>query len=289
MPYQIFTDATADMSQSMLLDLPPVRIIPMQVQIGGTNYQYGPGGSISVDEFYRLQRGGQFAVTSQASPETCRALFEPILRSGMDILYLGFSSVMSGMYQVASVCAQELLDQYPQRKILCIDTLCGSVGEGFLVREAARLQAEGMSLDDLAQWVEAHKLQVCHWFTVDTFAHLKHGGRVSSASAAMGTMLQVKPMLHIDNDGALCATAKPRGHKKAMEAQLNKMKEGWDPNASKLVVIGHADRPSGAAELKALVTSRFPDAEIHIADIGPIIGAHTGPDMLALIYWGTNR
>ena len=289
MEYQIFTDATADMSESMLFGLPPVQIIPMQVHIGGQEYRYGPEGNITVSEFYRLQRSGQFAMTSQASPETCFSLFESALREGKDILYLGFSSAMSGMFQVANLCAKELRAQYPERMIMCIDTLCGSVGEGMLVCEVLRKQAEGISYEDLCIWILDNRLNICHWFTVDTFEHLKHGGRVSAASAFMGTMLNIKPMLHIDGDGKLCAMEKPRGSKKAMEAQLNKMQQGWDPEISNLVVIGHADCPERALELKEQVKKQFPAADIHLADIGPIIGAHTGPGMLALIFWGNVR
>lgn len=287
--YQIFTDATADMSESMTFGWPSVQILPMQVHIGERNYQYGPHGDITVSEFYRLQRTGQFAMTSQASPDTCMRLFEPYLQAGKDILYLGFSSALSGMYHSASLAAEELRQRYPERRIMCIDTLCASVGEGFLIREALRKQAEGTSYEDLCVWVLANRLNVCHWFTVDTFDHLKHGGRVSSASAVFGTMLQIKPMLHVDEEGKLAVTEKPRGQKKAMDAQLSKMKDGWKPALGKLVVVGHADCPDSAALLKSRVAEQFPDADIHIANIGPIIGAHTGPGMLALIYWGNNR
>lgn len=287
--YQIFTDATADMSESMTFGWPSVQILPMQVHIGEENYQYGPCGNISVDKFYSLQRSGQFAMTSQASPDTCMRLFEPYLRDGKDILYLGFSSALSGMFHAASLAAEELRQRYPDREIMCIDTLCASVGEGFLIREVLRMQAEGMSYQDLCIWVLSNRLKVCHWFTVDTFDHLKHGGRVSATSAVVGTMLQIKPMLHVDAEGKLAVMEKPRGQKRAMEAQLSKMKAGWMPETGKLVVIGHADCPEGAKLLKNHVADQFPDAEIHIANIGPIIGAHTGPGMLALIYWGNNR
>lgn len=287
--YQIFTDATADMSESMTFGWPAIQILPMQVHIADREYRYGPGGDITVDEFYRLQRSGQFAVTSQASPVTCMRLFEPYLRDGKDILYLGFSSALSGMYHSASLAAEELRQQYPERRIICIDTLCASVGEGFLLREASARQAGGASLDELAHWVEDVRLKVCHWFTVDTFEHLKHGGRVSAASAVVGTMLQIKPMLHVDEEGKLAVMEKPRGQKRAMDAQLAKMQAGWMPELGKLVVIGHADCPESAALLKRRVEEQFPEADVHVANIGPIIGAHTGPGMLALIYWGNNR
>ena len=130
---------------------------------------------------------------------------------------------------------------------------------------------------------------MCHWFTVDTFDHLKHGGRVSAASAVVGTMLGIKPLLHVDENGKLAAVEKPRGRKKAMEAQICRMKQGWIAPQSPLVIIGHGDCPDAAEELKQQVQSQFPEADIRIATIGPVIGAHTGPGMLALIYWGNNR
>ena len=187
------------------------------------------------------------------------------------------------------MAAEELREVYPERKIVCIDTLCASVGEGFLVREAARRQAGGMSLDELAAWVEENKLKVCHWFTVDTFEHLKHGGRVGAVSAAVGGVLNIKPLLHVTEKGVLEVAKKPRGSKQAMRAQLEQMKHGWTPDLGKLVVIGHADNPIGAINLRDQVQEQFPDADIHTADIGAVIGAHVGPGMLALIYWGTTR
>lgn len=287
--YQIFTDATADLCPSMLTGLPPVEVIPMEVEIGGRIYHYGPNGDISVREFYEMQRVGKYATTSQINPSTYFEHFEPCLRGGKNILYLCFSSGMSGTIQSAEFCIQELKEKYPDQIILCIDTRCASVGEGFLVREAARKQAEGLSIEELAKWVTAHCLQVCHWFTVDVFDHLRHGGRVSSTAAVVGTALQIKPLLHVDNAGKLAVVEKPRGRKRAITSQLNRMEQGWDQKSGKLVVIGHGDCPKDAELLKETVHTRFPDAHIYIAEIGPIIGAHTGPGMLALIYWGNNR
>jgi len=185
--------------------------------------------------------------------------------------------------------AQELHGQYPERKIFVVDTLCASVGEGFLVREAAARQAEGFSIEELLSWVNTHRMQVCHWFTVDTFEHLRHGGRVNAVAAAVGTVLGIKPLLHVDGAGRLQVTDKPRGRKKAMAAQLTKMEQGWNPDIGRLVLIGHGDNPDAAQLLGREVSQRFPDAQVHTASIGPVIGAHTGPGMLALIYWGDNR
>ena len=287
--YRIFTDAASDLGASMMEGLPPVTVIPMGVNIGDEVHTFGPNGDLSVSRFYSLQRAGHFASTSQANPESCKTAFEKALSSGYDVLYLGLSSGISGTTNSAKMAAEELREVYPERKIVCIDTLCASVGEGFLVREAARRQAGGMSLDELAAWVEENKLKVCHWFTVDTFEHLKHGGRVGAVSAAVGGVLNIKPLLHVTQEGVLSVAKKPRGSKQAMRAQLEQMADGWTPDLGKLVVIGHADHPLGAIALRDQVQDRFPDAEIHTADIGAVIGAHVGPGMLALIYWGTTR
>jgi DegV family protein with EDD domain len=146
-----------------------------------------------------------------------------------------------------------------------------------------------MDLDELAQWVTEHRLEVCHWFTVDTFDHLRHGGRVSAAAATMGTILQIKPLLHVDEKGGLQVAEKPRGSKRAMKTLLTHMEQGWMPETGKLVVIGHGDYPEGSEQLRKMIAERFPEAEIRTTDIGPVIGAHTGPGMLAVIYWGNNR
>lgn len=287
--YQIFTDATADLNLAMLTGLPPVEIIPMEVEISGGSYTCGPHEDISAEKFYELQKEGHFAATSQINPCTYFEYFEPCLRNGKDILYLCFTSGMSGTIQSALICIEELKEKYPDRTIICIDTLCASLGEGFLVREAARRQAEGFSIKELSEWVVEHRLQVCHWFTVDGFDHLKHGGRVSAAAAAVGTVLQIKPLLHVDDEGKLAVVEKPRGRKRAISSQIARMKQGWNPEIGKLVVVGHGACPEGAKQLKNAILSHFPDAEIVTADIGPVIGAHTGPGMLAVIYWGNNR
>ncbi len=287
--YQLFTDATADISVDMMAEMPEARVIPMNVEIGGREYIYGPGGTITAKEFYRLQREGSFATTSQVPPPTYFKFFEPCLREGKDILYLCFSSGMSGTYQSALLVADGLKKEYPERKIICLDTLCASVGEGFFVREAAQRQSEGFTLEELVEWAENHRFKVCHWFTVDTFDHLRHGGRVSPAAAAVGTVLQIKPLLHVDDEGCLQVTGKPRGRKRAISMQLSKMEQGWTPEVGKRVLIGHGDTPETAEVLRKEISDKFPEAEISITDIGPIIGAHTGSGMLAVIYWGSNR
>lgn len=287
--YQLFTDATADLTDVPMGGLPHVEIIPMQVEIGGQDYVYGPGGTITVDEFYALQKAGNFATTSQINPDVYFRHFEPCLQAGKDMIYLCFSSGLSATIQSAALCIQDLRQKYPERKIVCIDTLCASLGEGFFVREAARKQSEGLSFDEMVRWAEENRLKVCHWFTVDMFEHLRHGGRVSATAAVVGTMLQIKPLLHVDEEGKLEVVGKPRGRKKAIEMQISKLEQGWMPELGNLIIIGHGACPEGAELLRGEVAGRFPDAEVYTMDIGPIIGAHTGPGMLAILYWGSTR
>ena len=288
-PYQIFTDSTADCSPQWYKSLPPVGIVPMRVEIGGQEYLYGPDGTISVQRFYDLQKAGNYASTSQITPTQYFQSFEPALKAGNDVLYLCFSSGMSGTFQSAQVCVEELREEYPDRNIVCLDTLCASVGEGFLFCKAARRQAEGYTLEELSRWVTLHRLEVCHWFTVDVFDHLRRGGRVPAGTAVFGTALQIKPLLHVNQDGELAVVEKPRGRKQAIKAQLAKMEQSWLPEMGKTVVVGHGACPDGARVLQDAVQDRFPEATVLTADIGPIIGAHTGPGMLALTYWGNAR
>ena len=289
MGYQIFTDATADLNEEMLWGLPNLEIIPMEVLVGGGAYTYGPKGNLTVNQFYQMQKNGAFASTSQISPQNYKACFEPYLEAGQDVIYLGFSSGMSGTMNSAMICKQELEEEYPERKIICIDTLCGSVGEGLLVYEALRRQEEGMGIEELAMWASANCLNVCHWFTVDTFEHLKHGGRVSNVAAVAGSVLNIKPLLHVDDEGKLKVVEKPRGHKAALKATLSKMEAGWNPEMGSTVLIGHGDCLERAKECKNKILEQYLYADVHIANIGPVIGAHTGPGMLAVIYWGNNR
>lgn len=289
MSYRVFTDATADLPKDPLPGVDRLTVIPMTITLGGQEYTYGPGGNISVQDFYAGQRAGKFASTSQITPSTYFEYFEACLEAGEDILYLCFTSGMSGTYQTAQLCLDDLRERYPQRTMRCIDTRGASVGEGLLVAEAAQLQAEGMEMDELENWVLDHRFQACHWFTVDTFEHLKRGGRVSAAAAVVGTALQIKPMLRVSEEGVMEVVEKPRGSKRAMDALLGRMRKGWKPELSPTVFVGHGDCSERAEELRHLVQTEFPGAEIHIADIGPVIGSHTGPGMLALVFWGTER
>jgi DegV family protein with EDD domain len=288
--YKIFTDATADFSADMLRRYPLVEIIPMEVTVGGENFQYGgKGGNLTVKRFYAMQREGKFASTSQINPVTYYDYFEPVLKEGFDILYLCFSSTLSNCFNNARMCMDALWQKYPERKMFCVDTLTASVGESLLVGEAAKKQLEGWCIEELAAWSDQTKLKVCNWFMVDNFDHLKYGGRVSSITAMAGGLLNIKPLLHMNAKGELVVVQKCRGRRKAVSEKIKQMKEGWLPEISPSVIVGHGDDEEAAMMLKDAVIENFPKAEVNVAQIGPVIGAHTGPGMLALIYFGGNR
>lgn len=285
--YRLISDVTADLPDTLRDAVANVEFLPMAVKIGEEDYRFDR--SDSIRRFYALEREGQFAMTAQITPDAYREAFEPHLKAGRDVLYLCFSSGLSGQWNSVQLAAQELRAQYPDRRVLCVDTLAASIGEGLLVAEAAHRQAEGMDIDRLAEWVTDNRLRVCHWFTVDGFTHLHHGGRVSSTAAMFGSLLNIKPLLRVDEEGRLVVAQKLRGMQVALSALIDRMQQGWTPGMSRRIIIGHGDSPDRAALLGERLRQAFPDAEIHTAYIGPVIGAHTGPGMMALTYWGENR
>lgn len=289
MAYRIVSDVSADISEDLLRGMPEPILIPMDVTLGGEPHVYGPGGDLDNREFYAAQRAGKFASTSQITPEAYRTTFRTILEAGEDIVYLGLTQGLSSAYNNACLVAEELQEEFPGRKIFVVETYSASIGLGFLIYEALEKQRNGMSIEELVAWVEESRMHVAHWFTVDSFDHLKHGGRVGAAAAAIGTLLQIKPMLHLLEDGSLAVIDKPRGRKQAIRRQLDHMRNNWDTERGKLVLIGHGDDETAVMQLKEAVLSEYPDADVRTAWIGALIGAHTGPGMLALVYWAHKR
>ncbi len=287
--YLIITDAASDLGTEVVLKY-PLAVIPMSVEINGKTYLYGGDEStITCAEFYALEREGNFANTSRIGPEVYKDYFAKYLEQGMDILYLGFSSGLSGTFESACMAAEQIKEEYPERTIYCIDTLCASVGQAFLVLEALERQAEGYTMKELANWVGGHIFHVDHWFTLDTLSHLVKGGRISPAAASLSRIVQLKPMLRLNTQGKLIIHAKPRGHRKSLHLLMRQMEDHWLPLEGKRVIIGHGGMPEYAEELRRMVEERFPEAQTQIMEIGPVIGSHTGPGMLALIFWGDIR
>ena len=290
MSYRIYTDATADLHEQaeLLKDLPPLEIVPMKVEISGKEYTIGRDGDISASKFYKIYRNEKKATTTQINVgDYCKA-FEKSLAEGLDLIYFCFSSGMSGTIQTAKIAAGELAEKYPERKIIVVDTLGATFGIGILALEALKLQKNGMGIEELEAWAKESCMKMCYWFTVDDLQYLVYGGRLSAVSAAIGTMLNVKPVLHVDEAGKLAVREKIRGEKKLVDTLVKKL-GGWSKNGSEYVFLGYGDNYEKANMIRDKLMEKYPDSNIILAPIGPVIGAHTGPEILALIYWGNNR
>ncbi len=287
--YKLMTDATCDLPASILEQM-NIGVIPMEFEMAGEVYRHFPDGrEMGFHEFYEKVREGEMPKTSQINRMTYFKYFEPILKEGKDILYIAFSSGLSGTYQASVLAAEELEEKYPERRVVCVDSRSASVGEGLLVYAAALQKNKGITVDALADWVVRNRGHVCHWFTVDDLNHLRRGGRISPVMAVAGSALGIKPVLRVDDEGNLVTAFKVRGRKKAMESILEQMEKTAINPKEQVVIIAHGDCKEDAKSLKQMVKSRFHVKDEIISYVGPIIGTHTGPGMLALVFFGTER
>ena len=287
--YCIVTDSTCDLPANIVTDL-GITVIPMEFQLDGTTYlNYPDGRDYDFHAFYDALRAGKASTTSQVNYQTFLDTFTPILESGRDILYLAFSSGLSGTYNGSVIAANDLMEKYPGSKVISVDTLAASVGEGLLIYTAAKKREEGLSLDELAQWVTDNRLHLCHWFTVDDLNHLKRGGRISPAVAIIGTALGIKPVMHVDDEGHLIPVSKVRGRRKSLDALVEHMAETCDKPESQTIFIGHGDSKEDAEYVAKLVRQKFKVKNIILNYIGPVIGSHSGPGTIALFFFGTHR
>lgn len=284
--YIIFTDSTCDLEDQHIKDL-GIHVIPLQFIFEGKTYKDGTG--MTYKEFYKLLRDKKNVTTSQINTNTFIEIFEPFLKEGKDILYIAFSSGLSGTYASAKVAQNDLQKKYPNSKLIVIDSLSASMGEGLLVHYAANKKREGMSINDLADWIESNKLNICHWFTVDDLFHLKRGGRISPAAAILGTMIGVKPVMHVDNEGHLIPMEKVRGRKAALISLVDHMEKTAQITENDVVFISHGDSIDDANMVKELVLQKFDVKEVKINYVGSVIGSHSGPGTLALFFMGKNR
>ena len=284
--YQIITDSGCDLPNDLLEKLNVKKVslsVLFQDQTRPDSVDEG------IKEFYDGLRAGDIVTTSAVNPEGWKGVIEPAFEAGQDALVLAFSSGLSTTYQSAVIAAEELMEQYPDRKAYVVDTLCASLGEGLLVSYACRKRDEGMALESLRDWVEENKLTLCHWFTVDDLMFLKRGGRVSAATAVVGTMLQIKPVLHVDDEGHLINVAKARGRKAAIDALAKKtceLGEGFD---NETMFISHGDCLEDAQYLAGILKERCGVKHVHINHVGAVIGSHAGPGVLALFFLGKHR
>lgn len=284
--YAITVNSTVDLPKVWLQER-KVPVIALKYTIDGETYEDMSG--LSSKEFFQKLREGRQAVTTQVNPEEAKEELEPFLRDGKDVLHLGFSSGLSGTCNSMKIAAEELKEKYPDRKIIVIDTLCACLGEGLLLYYALKLKNDGKSIDEVAQWVEENKLHICHNVTVDDLNHLQRGGRVSKTAAVLGTMVQIKPIIHMDDNGKLQVIGKERGRRKSINKIVNmavEQSEGWDND---IVMITHGDCIEDAEYLAGLVREKMGIENILINNIGTVIGSHTGPGVLAVFCMGNKR
>ena len=286
--YVITTDNNADLPEEFYKEHP----------IGCTYFSYTLDGKeytkenfLPVEEFYSKMRAGSMPTTSQVNPERVRALFEPYLKEGKDILHIAFSSGLSGTFNSCRIAAQELMEEYPERKIRVVDSLAASLGQGLLVYLAQRRKEEGADFDSVAQWTEEHKKNIVHLFTVDDLNHLYRGGRVSRTTAILGGMLNIKPILHVDDEGKLIPIGKVRGRKKSLLELVTLMdtKIGSYAKSCDTIFISHGDCREEAEFLAAKLKEKYHITTELINDVGAVIGAHSGPGTMALFFVGDVR
>lgn len=284
--YVIIVNSTVDVPKEWL-EQRNVPFIPMKYTIGGETYKDMMG--LSAKEFFQKLRNGEMAVTSQVNPDEAKEALEPYLKEGKDVLYLGFSSALSGTYNSMRLAAEELREEYPDRKIILVDTLCACLGEALLLYYVLKQRDAGKSIEEAAQWAEDNKLHICHNVTVDDLHHLQRGGRVSKTAAVLGTMVQIKPMIHMDNHGSLQVIGKERGRKKSLNKIVDMAVEQSKGYENEIIMITHGDCIEDAEYVAQRVRDKMGISNILINNIGTVIGSHTGPGVVAVFCMGNER
>lgn len=287
--FVIMTDSSCDLPSDIVNDL-QISVLPLSVNIKGDEYKnYLDERDIKFDEFYKMIREGELAKTSAVNVDAFLNEMEKHICEGKDILCLSFSSGLSNTYNAAKIASKELSAKYPERKIYAVDTLCASLGQGMLVYLAAKEKQAGKTIDEVRDFCENNKLHICHMFTVDDLHHLKRGGRISSVAAIFGTVLHIKPVLHVDNEGHLINISKARGRKESLESLVDYMERNAIDPESQTIFISHGDCYDDAKYIADLVRKRMNVKKVIINYVGPVIGAHSGPGTIALFYFGKQR
>ena len=287
--YVILTDSCCDLSAEMAAEL-GVEVLPLSLQMGDRTYRnYLDGREIGFHEFYERGRSGELATTSAVNVGEFEEKMREILKTGKDILSISFSSALSTTYQSSVIAAEELKDEFPDAKILTVDSLCASLGQGLFVYLCAQEQKKVKTIDEVKTFAEESKGRVCHWFTVDDLNHLKRGGRINAATALFGTMLAIKPVMHVDDEGRLISVSKARGRKAALKALAQRLADTATDPADQTVFICHGDCIEDAEYTAEQIRALTPVKDIIINYVGPVIGAHTGPGVVSIFFVGTHR
>lgn len=284
--YVITVNSTVDLPKEWLMER-GVNVIPLSYTIDGETYKDMEG--LSSKDFFAKLREGKMAVTSQVNPEEAAEWIETFVKQGKDVLHLAFSSGLSGTCSSMEIGASMVREKYPEAKIIVIDTLCACLGEGLLLYKALQIKEKGKSIEETAQWVEENKLHICHNVTVDDLYHLHRGGRISKTTAVIGTLVQIKPIIHMDNDGKLQVIGKERGRKKSLNKIVDmavERSQGWEND---IIMITHGDCLEDAEYVAKLVKEKMGIDNILINNIGTVIGSHTGPGVVAVFCMGNKR
>jgi len=284
--YVILTDSSCDLPEEIVKKY-QLEILQLDFIIEGEGSFHNDQANIK--QVYSKLRNGANIKTSAANVSQATETIEALFKQNKDILYLGFSSGLSSTYQTVYMAGQELMEEYTDRKMISVDTLAASMGQGLLVYKACQARDEGKSLEENAQYIEDIKLKLCHWFTVDDLFFLKRGGRVSGVTATVGTMLSIKPILHVDDEGHLINVSKVRGRKAAIAELANRMEKLAVHPEDQDIFISHGDCIEDAEKLASIIKERFGNDRITISYVGPVIGAHSGPGTLALFFLGEHR
>lgn len=289
MQFEIITDSTANLPED-LIEKYHLSILSLSFFVDNVEYfGYEKGKLTDLSQFYAMMREKKEITTSLINTNRAMEQCEEVLKTGKDILYIGFSSGLSGSYQSVVIALNELKERYPERKIFCVDSLAAALGEGLLVRYAIDLREEGKSIEQVKDWLLENRLRLCHWFTVDDLFFLKRGGRVSATTAVLGTALNIKPVLHVDDEGHLIMMEKARGRKKALDALLAHMEQTIEQPEGQYVYISHGDCLEDAEYVAAKVKERYPVKEVLVRVLDPVIGTHSGPGTMALFFLGSKR
>ena len=284
--FVIVSDSTVDLPKEYLQSK-QVQIISLSYIMDGVTYEEMDG--LSHKEFFEKLRAGSLPTTSQINPEQAREALEPFAKEGKDILYIGFSSGLSGSYNSVRMAAEDLKEEYPDINIIAIDSLCACMGEGLLLYKALELKEHGMSMEEIAKWVEANKLHICHNVTVDDLNHLHRGGRISKTTAVVGSMIKIKPIIHMSDEGKLVVIGKERGRKKSLVSIVDRMEKQMQGYDNDIVMITHGDCIEDAEFVKKQVEERFGIHNVMINGIGSVIGSHTGAGVVAVFFMGDKR
>lgn len=289
MEFEIITDSSANLSEEQIEQF-GIHILSLSFFIEDKEYLGYEKGRISDLAFYYEQmRQKRTMRTSLVNAECAYQLLTDLASKGRPFLYIGFSSGLSGTYQLISQIIEELREEYPDCKMLCVDSLAAALGQGLLVRYAADLREKGRSLEEVCQWVLEQRFHLCHWFTVDDLFFLKRGGRIGAATAVAGTVLSIKPVLHVDDEGHLIMMEKVRGRKKSLDALIRHMEETAMNLSDQYIYISHGDCLEDAKYVADCIEEKYHPKEIFIRILDPVIGTHSGPGTVALFFLGTKR